>query len=61
MTDWTLRDGLSTGGSTGWVRHDLSGSWLRNQKNGYKPEDTVPSIDFDFWHYLIVMKLPATK
>ena len=36
------------GGSTGWVGHDLKSPWVRNQNNGYKPEDTVPQNDFGF-------------
>lgn len=61
MTHWTLRDRL--GGSTGRVRHDddLNGSWVRNQKSGYKPRDTVPSIDLGFWRYLTLMMSPTAR
>lgn len=59
MTHGTLGDRL--GGSTGWVRHDLNGFWVRNQKSGYKPRDTVPAIDLGFWRYLTLMMPPTTK
>ena len=48
MTHRTLGDRLGTYGSTGWVGHDLDGFRVRNQKSGYKPEDTVPTIHLGF-------------
>lgn len=52
-------NGSGSSGSAGWVGHDLRTPWLRNQKNGYKPEDTVPSVDFGVWLPLTLIESPA--
>jgi hypothetical protein len=48
-------------GSVGYVGHDLDGYWVRNQKNGSQPEDTVPLTEFGFWRCSTSVMPPTAK